>query len=624
MSGEIFFTVPFKYDIHLFCEGNKIKSTITNLQSKIAKFCPVLNISLKDFLRIASCPLSFCSKVFIYCKKSEHIIFLEGLKGGGIRASKSKVIHNKNVFEGNITQISNNVPLGQNTFNEIITNKELSGDSTQNKSMPLDFQLYTEENTKNTEKYLTQASLDRLQGLYYKQIGKFKEAKMSFLESYSVRKNFCKPGDEQLTQILLDLAEFFYDEGVSYSKSLEYYTDCLNNCKLDNEINERLVETINMGLMKVYAKLKNCEQVAECYELFQKIAPEYDTEKLIYEYLQIGLDLIEVDPKSSQWYLLRVNSMLDSVPYFKKKTELFKGLGDIHFGSKKYKDSVSFYEKALESDKKEKNIDNIVAVFIYKQLGNAYKQLGDGKKSVEMNELAVNLALKQNQENEEMVETLTNMGIQYYKNLETEKSIESFKKAIAINSKIKNIKKNSLIAYKHLARALFTSKEYSEAKENFLVLLEIYKLEPQINKYLIGDCIANLGLCCSKLEQFQESKNYFVEFFSIPSWEEERKNIEIDYFEYATVLLKLERFNESGTFFAKAAERTSIKKNTDYFFLEQCYKNAEISFDRGKNYQQALKHALSCLKVLMNHFSYEQAKIESLKLNIEEYKRKSN
>lgn len=624
MSGEILFTVPFKYDFHLFCEGNQIRSRITDVQTKISKVLPVWNISLGEFMRLTSCPLGFSAKFFAYCQKSEQVVFLAGLKGGGIRQSKNKIIHNKNVFEGSVTQISNNIAIGQNTFNEIITNKELVDESTQNKSLstPLDFQFYTEENTRNTEKYLTQASLDRLQGLYYKQIGKFKEAKSSLLESYSVRKNFCRPGDEQLTQILLDLAEFFYDEGASYSKSLEYYTDCLNNCKLDSEVNEKLVETINMGLMKVYAKLKNYQQVAECYELFQKLAPEYDTEKLIYEYLQIGLDLMEVDPKSSEWYLLRVNQMLGSAPYFKKKTALFKALGDIRFRSKNYKESIGFYEKALESNEKEKNVETSEVVHIYKQLGNVYKQLGDMKKSIEMNELAVKLALKQNQESEEMVESLTNMGIQYYKNSDAEKAIESFKQAIATNLRIKNNKKNSLMAYKHLAGLLLNSKQYSEAKTNFLTMLEIYKSEAWINDLPIGDCIGNLGLCCGKLEELQESKNYFSEFFANQSWTEKRKNIESDYFEYATVLHKLDKFNESGVFFAKAADSALNKKNTDFFFLEQCYKSAEMSFDKAKNYQHALKHALNCLKVLMNHFSYEKEKIENLKQNIEVYKKK--
>lgn len=624
MSGEVLYTVPFKYNIRIYNEQNKIYSEISDFQANACRIYPVTNLSPADFLKLSLYPLKCLSKMFQLSQTHAQLVFLPGLKGGGIRSSKNKVISNIVALEGNLTTFSNSIPMGQNSFNEVSTYKDKIHDITQDRSFTMigDLQIIPEESSKNFENHLTQASLDRLLGVYFKQIGKLKEAKKKFLECYSARKHFCNPGEEDLSQVLLDLAEVSFEEGISYRESLEYYTTCLKNSQLDFEKNQKFVEAINMGLMKVYAKLKDTERVAECQEMFEKLAPDYNNERLAEEYLQIGLDLIEVDPNSSEWYLMKVYNLIGTTPSFSRKRILFKGLGDISYLKKNYAESRVYYEKALKVDDKEKSLGSLELIVLYKNLSNVYEMVGDIEKSVEMNEKILSLTSELASEDEEMVESLVLVGIQYTKAKNVNKAVDCFKRAIEINFKLRKSNIHSVAAFENLANLQFCQEKYAEAKQNFLILQDIYKTGNEHRENILGDCLSSLGQCCNKLEQYLEAEAYFSECFNKNSWVENRKEVEKDYFSYAWTLFRLNKFDDSGFLYEKAAEYFQKKPNTDFQFLKICYKSAENSFDKAKNYQQALKSTFSNLKIMLRFFESDTEYIEKLKQNANLYKKK--
>jgi tetratricopeptide (TPR) repeat protein len=619
MTHQIVFVTLENLQVSLSCYRDQVIAAGFDFSQRKSVNLSLLNLSTSRFQFLLQLKSSQICRFFQYFPMKNLLVFNEGLKGGGCGTSKSKKHGILTVSEANMSHMASPLKLNQREV-------EVSSDI-KYPSLSEDFELtYLEEEAQNNplyskdniEKQLSHANSDRLLANYYLEVGKRKEAKQKFIQSYSIFIHFLPKGDELLTELSAIVGQLSF-ELEDMEESLEFFTKALKNCYENIDLNQKNIFEVCFGIAQVYAKLEDVENFQDFFKFIEKDLKSLNVEKEIEFYFWVGEKFMKTDCLTSNRFLMKAWELLEKVPSFNKKKELLIDLGSISSDLKSWEESKDFNIKALKIVENLENPNTSDFVKIYKNLCKVYENLGDRSNLKQANESLLKYQTQLSEADESLAKSLFNLGLIQIKEGEVLKAIDSFKKSVEIRVALGKKAKDCQVAYKNIASTLYNLKRFQEAKEYFNILLEIHRSSK--SDLEIAEVLCNIGTCCVETEDFIKAREVYSELLTNENWNNQRKDVEADFFSFAWVLSKLEIFEESAKMYEKAAGFELKKDDVNFEFLTKCFNNAENSFCKVQNYEKALSCAQENLKIMKAHFKNDRVKINTLKSNIEFYRR---
>jgi len=182
-------------------------------------------------------------------------------------------------------------------------------------------------------------------------------------------------------------------------------------------------------------------------------------------------------PNQAIFYYLKSLKIQDTqIQDTNKICDLYVLLGHANIGLRKFKKSLSYYEKSLQLAKEINDNDAITRSYI--NIGNLYLRKRDYKKAEELTKKSLEISLKNNYK-EKISICYLNLAEMYFTTKKYEKAIEYYKKTIK-SIKTKRLEFITPFCYKDLAK-IYSIQNKPELKKDAVI-----KHYEQINKYDSG------------------------------------------------------------------------------------------------------------------------------------------
>lgn len=196
-----------------------------------------------------------------------------------------------------------------------------------------------------------------------------------------------------------------------------------------------------------------------------------------------------------------------------------------------YEKALSYFQMALNDNIMVDNIPGIIKS--YADIGKVYILSGDYSKALEKFEIALELTYEDKTLRTEEALILNGLGEVYYFVKDYEKSRFFYKKALKIETDLKDIE-NQAIIMQNLAKILRNEGKYEDALENFLqaaALLEKLFNDKQIeNIKNLSLMYYTIGQTYSKLKKYPAALSYIRKALEIDKLIENPSGIADDYY----------------------------------------------------------------------------------------------
>ena len=234
----------------------------------------------------------------------------------------------------------------------------------------------------------------------------------------------------------------------------------------------------------------------------------------------------ETYPDEGGWY--RLGLMLDKMGQFEKSQQVYEVLLEqatnesekaviyYQIASAKddqgeYKEAITFYEKALEIDKKTLSPNDPELAKTYNSIGSVYYNMGEYSKGLSYYEKA--LVIKQQSlpsNHPSLAMSYNNIGIVYYNMGEYLKALSSYEKALEIKQQSLPSNHPSLASsYNNIGNVYQNMVEYSKALSSYEKALEIRQQSLPSNHPDLGASYNNIGMIYEKMGEYSKAQSFY-------------------------------------------------------------------------------------------------------------------
>lgn len=307
----------------------------------------------------------------------------------------------------------------------------------------------------------------------------------------------------------------------------------------------------------------------------------------------------------------------------------------------RYKLGSEYYEKArLIFSQKSEREDELVAQYVYRELGNIYTRLGDISAAEVLLNQFKEISLKY-ENYSEAAEACSDLGILYLANEDNEKAIEVYQEALAYPSL--NYTSKGLLHF-NLGKVFVRTEEIQDALKELNRAKSIFEDKLDHSKFhkaeiWLAGVIIEIANVFSHNKQYEKAETYLnqgYKLFQDKFSDNSRREFAKLYSSYADLYLKWEKYDQALTYHQKSLQcilsdfqpaNASVNPNSNLFYAENTITEAlggkaevfAARFEESQDFND-LELALECHdlifeveKHLRRSYRYESSKLANVK-----------
>lgn len=256
-------------------------------------------------------------------------------------------------------------------------------------------------------------------------------------------------------------------------------------------------------------------------------------------------------------------------------------IADVYFEMSRFQPAIEFYEKALDYFYEQKKTDT--KIYIYNQLGNTEKMLGNYSNALFYYQKPLNLYLAGEDHN--ISEAYNNIGVVY-------KLRGSYNEALNYHQRALN-SANTAFDQKEIANTLkyfgslyWTKSQYDSSLFYYEKSLDLYReLEDTLGE---ANILANIGIVYKNIGEFKKALNYNTKALELRSILGNRKLIATSYNLIGSIYLANNELENALDFYFTSLK---IRENiNDIFGTAQTQNNIALVYKKLNQSKEALKY----------------------------------